>query len=81
MVKIMENPIKMDDLGGTTIFGNIQLCPEVGGIFSPHYPTGSLDNHERPSDRSRCHHQGSGKALVLGEGVLFGLFWDVVSVG
>ena len=25
MVKIMENPIKMDDLGGTTLFGNIQL--------------------------------------------------------
>ena len=22
MVKIMENPIKMDDFGGTTIFGN-----------------------------------------------------------
>ena len=26
MVKIMENPIKMDDLGGKpTIFGNIQI--------------------------------------------------------
>ena len=26
MVKIMENPIKMDDLGGKpTIFGNIQM--------------------------------------------------------
>jgi len=26
MVKIMENPIKMDDLGGTpTIFGNIHI--------------------------------------------------------
>ena len=25
MVKIMENPIKMDDFGGTTIFGNIHL--------------------------------------------------------
>ena len=22
---IMENPIKIDDLGGTTIFGNIQI--------------------------------------------------------
>ena len=22
---LMENPIKMDDLGGTTIFGNIQM--------------------------------------------------------
>ena len=22
---IMENPIKMDDLGGTTIFGNIHI--------------------------------------------------------
>ena len=27
MVKIMENPIKMDDLGGTTIFGNIHVAP------------------------------------------------------
>ena len=26
MVKIMENPIKMDDLGGTTIFGNTHLA-------------------------------------------------------
>ena len=26
MVKIMENPIKMDDLGGTPIFGNIYIC-------------------------------------------------------
>ena len=25
MVKIMENPIKMDDLGGTIIFGNTLL--------------------------------------------------------
>ena len=25
MVKIMENPIKMDDFGITTIFGNIQI--------------------------------------------------------
>ena len=25
MVKIMENPITMDNLGGTTIFGNTQL--------------------------------------------------------
>ena len=25
MVKIMENPMKMDDLGGTTIFGNTHL--------------------------------------------------------
>ena len=29
MVKIMENPIKMDDLGGKpTIFGNIQFGPK-----------------------------------------------------
>ena len=29
MVKIMENPIKMDDLGGKpTIFGNIQIKNE-----------------------------------------------------
>ena len=25
MVKIMENPIQMDEFGGTTIFGNIQI--------------------------------------------------------
>ena len=24
---IMENPIEMDDLGGTTIFGNIHILP------------------------------------------------------
>ena len=30
----MENPIKMDDLGfgGTTIFGNIQLCLAIENI-------------------------------------------------
>ena len=29
MVKIMENPIKIDDLGGTSIFGNthVSSCP------------------------------------------------------
>ena len=33
MVKIMENPIKIDDLGGNpTIFGNIQLDDE---LFEP----------------------------------------------
>ena len=26
MVKIMENPIKMDDLGGIRIFGNTHIC-------------------------------------------------------
>ena len=26
---IMENPIKMDDLGGTTIFGNIHMVEEI----------------------------------------------------
>ena len=32
----MENPIKMDDLGGTTIFGNIQIGDErVTVIESP----------------------------------------------
>ena len=35
MVKIMENPIKMDDLGGTTIFGNIHI--------------GSIINHDKGS--------------------------------
>ena len=31
MVKIMENPIKMDDLGGKpTIFGNIHIVLELG---------------------------------------------------
>ena len=26
MAFLMENPIKMDDLGGTTIFGNTHMC-------------------------------------------------------
>ena len=25
----MENPIKMDDLGGTPIFGNIHILPDM----------------------------------------------------
>ena len=29
----MENPIKMDDLGGTTIFGNIQIVADGLGDF------------------------------------------------
>ena len=43
MVKIMENPIKMDDLGKPTIFGNIHsdpaftyhlwLCLRFGAMF------------------------------------------------
>ena len=33
MVKIMENPIKIDDLGGTTIFGNTHIFEFL------HYPT------------------------------------------
>ena len=28
MVKIRENPIKMDDLGGTTIFGNTHISQD-----------------------------------------------------
>ena len=31
----MENPIKMDDLGGTTIFGNIQI-----GVLKREDPSG-----------------------------------------
>ena len=31
---IMENPIKMDDLGGTTIFGNIHLLMENSAFIS-----------------------------------------------
>ena len=37
MVKIMENPIKMDDLGvphGTTILGNIYICQVKDSLFS-----------------------------------------------
>ena len=33
MVKIMEKPIKMDDLGGTPIFGNTHLSSGAG--FQP----------------------------------------------
>ena len=35
MVKIMENPIKMDDLGGTIIFGNTHMSQvsSVGCLF------------------------------------------------
>ena len=29
MVKIMEIPIKMDDLGGTIIFGNTQMNSQI----------------------------------------------------
>ena len=29
MVKIMENPIKIGDLGGTTIFGNIPVYANI----------------------------------------------------
>ena len=32
MVKIMKNPIKMDDLGGTSIFGNTHMESKVGWI-------------------------------------------------
>ena len=43
MVKTMENPIKIDDLGGKpTIFGNIHRR-KLGKIFgSPFYPLGPL---------------------------------------
>ena len=35
MVKIMENPIKMDDLGGKpTIFGNTQILPQFPEILA-----------------------------------------------
>ena len=34
MVKIMENPIKMADLGGKpTIFGNIYMCQVKDSLF------------------------------------------------
>ena len=38
MVKIMENPIKMDDLGGTLIYGNthIETCRNRS-IITPYY--------------------------------------------
>ena len=37
---IMENPIKVDDLGGTTIFGNIHICP-ITHIHGPSSPSPS----------------------------------------
>ena len=30
----MENPIKMDDLGGITIFGNIHIPQNEGNVAS-----------------------------------------------
>ena len=45
MVKILENPIKMDDLGGTLIFGNIHivgwyhpLCTSIHNHKTPNWP-------------------------------------------
>ena len=42
MVKIMENPIKMDDFGGTTIFGNIYMgaTPLLKWWVVPNKPMG-----------------------------------------
>ena len=34
MVKIMETPIKMDDLGGTTILGNTHLYINAWHLFA-----------------------------------------------
>ena len=31
MVKIMENPLKMDDFGGTIIFGNTHMAAAIQG--------------------------------------------------
>ena len=31
---IMENPIKMDDVGGTIIFGNIQISINLSNVQS-----------------------------------------------
>ena len=40
MVKIMENPIKMDDLGGKpTIFGNIHFQERLDSMLAPITPT------------------------------------------
>jgi len=41
MVKIMENPIKMDDLGGKpTIFGNIHMGVSGKMVGFPNQPMG-----------------------------------------
>ena len=51
MVKIMENPIQMDDLEGTKIFGNIHICFDLPSPWrSPHRP--------------RCHWSHSEMARV-----------------
>ena len=45
---IVENPIKMDDLGVTTIFGNIQIVNQLGGGqfgVAPCISLGPLDRY------------------------------------
>ena len=56
MVKIMENPIKMDDLGGKpTIFGNIHVClrwfpTETVTVFVPGSQVWRAASFARPAE-------------------------------
>ena len=44
---IMENPIRMADLGGTIIFGNTQIDTKIK-ISSPKIMSNSIRNHAEP---------------------------------
>ena len=47
MVKIMENPIKMDDLGGPPLFLETPTCVRGGSLkYSQHFGS-TLDHFER----------------------------------
>ena len=50
MVKIMENPIKMDDFRGTTIFGNPPyiIFSFFGGIILPNYIGITINHYKDP---------------------------------
>ena len=53
MVKIMENPIKMGDLGGTTIFGNTQVDHVFSSVLwnTPEASNGAHEEFERTAEK------------------------------
>ena len=64
MVKIMENPIKMDDLGGTPIFGNTHYIyihlPYMHGWYGFYRYIGI-----------RVYHPRGNPAICLNSGTVF----------